>query len=361
MITPAVPSGKIKSTLVVVPWLEGGGAQGALENLLRKLPSEQLTLVILFSGSRNHESVKKLVQTTVELNCPRSISGVLTAGKKLRPLLKDATSVYSLMRASHLVLGLLPSAALQGKRLAATFHQLPSQDAAGLQGSLEDLLVRRGVKSAGLITAPAARAVAELIDGKFGTSSNTQLEHNLISFSDRPQAQPRTGNLDCLKLVFAGRITKQKGLDRIPELLAATTTPVHLICLGDGDEKIKISKMVAEIDQPHRVEMVPHVDDTDSYFDWCDAVFMPSRWELNPLVIWEARARGRGAITSNIEVFSDLASSGPTWMFSDASDFSAIVTKLSQDQEERSRAFEYALESIHELDTRSAIVEYLDV
>ncbi len=265
------------------------------------------------------------------------------------------------MRASHLVLGLLPSAALQGKRLAATFHQLPSQDSVGLQGRLEDLLVKRGVKSAGLITAPSARAVTELIDGKFGTSRNTQLEHNLISFSDRPKTQPRTGSLDCLRLVFAGRITKQKGLDRIPELLAATSMPIHLICLGDGDEKAKISKIVQEIDEPHRVEMIPHVDDIDSYFDWCDAIFMPSRWELNPLVIWEARARGRGAITSNIDVFHDLASSGPTWMFSDANSFATTVTQLSQDEEERSRAFEYALESIHELDTRSAIVEYLDV
>lgn len=361
MITPAVPSDKIRSTLVIVPWLEGGGAQGALENLLRKMPSEQLSLIILFSGSRNHESVKKLVQKTVEFNHPRSIYGVWAASKALRPLIRDASSVYSLMRASHLVLGLLPRGALRGKRLATTFHQLPSQDSRGLQGRLENVFVKRGVKSAGLITAPSARAVAELIEMNFGTSKNTHLEHNLISFSDRPSKQPRTGRLDCLKLVFAGRITQQKGLDRIPELLAAATTPVHLICLGDGDEKQIISQLVDALDGPHRVEMIPHVDDTEPYLDWCDAVFMPSRWELNPLVIWEARARGRGAITSNIEVFRDLAASGPVWTFQEANDFAALIAKISQDEEERSRAFQYALKSIQDLDTRSAIVEYLDI
>lgn len=360
MISPAAPSNKIWSTLVVVPWLEGGGAQGALENLLKKMPSEQLCLVILFSGSRNHESVKKLVKKTFEFNCPRSINGVLAASRKLRPLIDDAASVYSLMRASHLVLGMLPRRVLRSKRIAATFHQLPSQDSLGFQGRLEDVFVKRGVKSAGLITAPSTRAVSELIDMKFGTSKNTQFEHNLISFSDRPREKPRRGRLECLKLVFAGRITQQKGLDRIPELLAATTTPVHLICLGDGDEKAKVSQLVGAIDGPHRVEMISHVDDTEQYLDWCDAVFMPSRWELNPLVIWEARARGRGAITSNLEVFKDLATSGPTWMFHEAGDFAAVVEKIASDEEERSRAFKYALKSIHDLDTRSAILEYLD-
>lgn len=359
-MTP-IPSVSRPSSLVVVPWLEGGGAQGALEGLLRQLGPDDVRLVILFSGSRNHESTKQLVQSVVELGCKRSILGVFAASRKLQPLIKDATAIYSLMRASHLVLGIVPRRSLVGKRIAASFHQLPSQDSAGIQGKLEDLLVRRGVASAGLITTPSERAVEELIERRFGTRNNTRVEHNLITVSSTPPSCPRPGQLSSLRLVFAGRLTEQKGLDRIPELLRAADVPVHLICLGDGDKKEELKILLKTTEAPHTLELISHVQDVEPYLDWCDAVFMPSRWELNPLVIWEARARGRGAITSDIDVFKDLSENGPVWTFSSAESFGDRVRSLAADETLRAKAFTLALESAHKLNQRSSIVEYLDV
>jgi glycosyltransferase involved in cell wall biosynthesis len=265
------------------------------------------------------------------------------------------------MRASHLVLGLLPKRLLSDRRLAASFHQLPSQDSSGIQGKFEDILVKRGVKSAGLITAPSARAVAELIERGFGTEANVRVEHNIIATSDKPAVPPREGRLERLNLVFAGRLSQQKGLDRIPELLAGVSTPIHLRCLGDGEQRSAVERSLADVRSPHRVELLPHTDDVESFFDWSDAVFLPSRWELNPLVIWEARARGRGAIASNIDVFEDLAGSGPVWMFRDQSTFSSVVERLAHDESERRRAFTSAIESVEQLSTRSSIVDYLEV
>lgn len=356
-----IPSVCRPTSLVIVPWLEGGGAQGALEGLLRQLGPKNVRLVILFSGSRNHESTKELVHSVVELGCKRSVLGVFDASRKLQPLIKEATAIYSLMRASHLVLGILPRENLVGKRLAASFHQLPSQDSAGVQGKLEDILVRRGVASAGLITTPSERAVEELIERRFGTQNNTRLEHNLITVSSKPPSPPRSGQLSSLRLVFAGRLTEQKGLDRIPELLRGADVPVHLICLGDGAKKEELKLLLDTAEAPHTVELISHVQDVETYLDWCDAVFMPSRWELNPLVIWEARARGRGAITSDIDVFKDLSENGPVWTFSNAASFGDRVRSLAADETLRAKAFTLALKSAHNLNQRSCIVEYLDV
>lgn len=344
-----------------MPWLEGGGAQGALEGLLRELGPNNVRLVILFRGSRNHQSTMALVESTCEFNCSRSILGVVTASRKLLPLIKATDSIYSLMRASHLVLGLIPRKALSDKKLAATFHQLPSQDSVSLQGKFEDVFVKRGIRSAGLITAPASRAVEELIQRKFGSKLNTRLEHNLLRVSPSPPVPPRTGVLSSLNLVFAGRITRQKGLDRIPKLLEATTTPVHLVCLGDGESRAEIEALMTAVKPLHKVELLPYVTDIEPYLDWSDAVIMPSRWELNPLVIWEARARGRGTIASGIDVFEDLSASGPVWTFQDEKSFAAILRKLATDPAERIRSYKSALESYKQLNTRSSIVEYLDV
>ncbi|MET4147152.1 glycosyltransferase involved in cell wall biosynthesis [Arthrobacter sp. UYCo732] len=111
----------------------------------------------------------------------------------------------------------------------------------------------------------------------------------------------------------------------------------------------------------HKVEVLPYVTDIEPYLDWSDAVVMPSRWELNPLVVWEARARGRGTIASDIDVFRDLSGSGPIWTFHNESAFASVLEKLATDPTERTRAFNLALESFKQLSTRSSIVEYLDV
>ncbi|YCK83055.1 glycosyltransferase family 4 protein [Arthrobacter sp. D3-18] len=346
-------------TLIVVPWLEGGGAQGALEGILGQLPAQDSTLLILFSGNRNHDSVKKLVARTVELGLPRNPLGVLKAALQIRGYVRDSSSIYSLMRGSHLVLGLLPSRAFAGKRLAASFHQLPSTDSSGTQGKVEDVLVKRGVRRAGLITAPSNRAVHELIEFGFGDSRNVKVEHNIIKLATKPPVSPRTGTLEAVRLVFAGRISKQKGLDRLPELLGKVNVPVHIRCLGDGEEKQRVTDLHKNLNPIHTFEVLSHVDDVTSHLDWSDAVIMPSRWELNPLVVWEARARGRATIGSRIEAFQDLEKNGPMWLFGDALEFEKIISTLATQPDVRVKAFDDALESSQNLNTRSSIVDYL--
>ena len=350
---------KVARTLIVVPWLEGGGAQGALEGILGQLGVRDSTLVILFAGNRNHDPVKKLVAKTVELELPRNPVGVLKAATRLRGFVRSSDRIYSLMRGSHLVLGLLPPKLFEGKRLAASFHQLPSTDSAGLQGKVEDVLVKRFARRAGLSTAPSKRAVQELVIAGFGNSHTVKVEHNIIKAVSKPPVSPRAGTLEAVRLVFAGRISKQKGLDRLPELLRHVGVPVHIRCLGDGEEKQSVLELQKRLNPIHTLEVLSHVDDVVSHLDWSDAVVMPSRWELNPLVVWEARARGRATIGSRIEAFQDLEMNGPMWLFDDALEFEKIISTLATRPDARAKAFEDALESSQNLNTRSSIVDYL--
>lgn len=350
---------KVARTLIVVPWLEGGGAQGALEGILRQFQAHDSTLLILFGGNRNHEPVTDLVTKTVELGLPRNPIGVLKAAIRIRGYVRASDRIYSLMRGSHLVLGLLPSRVFAGKRLAASFHQLPSTDSAGLQGRIEDVLVKRGVKRAGLITTPSSRAVQELVEAGFGDSRTVKVEHNIIKIATTPPVSPRTGTLESVRLVFAGRISKQKGLDRLPELLKNVSVPVHIRCLGDGEEKQRVTDLLKSLNPIHTFELLSHVDDVASHLDWSDAVIMPSRWELNPLVVWEARARGRATIGSRIEAFQDLETNGPMWLFDDAVEFEQTISMLATRPDVRVKAFDDALESSQNLNTRSSIVDYL--
>ena len=240
--TPAVTTTRSRppedrSVVVVVPWLEGGGGQSALAALLRDI-DEHITLVRLFTGSRNDEPVTRLCSEVVELGAQRTPLGAVRAARALAPVLATRPRrTYSLMRASHVVLGMLPQRVLRATRLAATFHQLPSQDSGSWSGRAEDVLVRRALRHADLVTAPSKRAVGEIVEMRLAPADRVHEEANRLAPRVGPAAPPRSGRLDRVRLLAAGRLTRQKGLDGVPALLGESTVDVHLRIAGDGPER----------------------------------------------------------------------------------------------------------------------------
>ncbi len=326
--------------LIIAPWLQGGGGQGALAGILRHLPRERLRLLVLFDDNRKTESVTDLVGESIFLNLPRNPLGVISAARKIQPYLREASSAYSLMRGSHLVLGLLPRRLLRRIHFAATFHQLPSQDSSGTRGRLEDHLVRRATRSASLVTAPSPRAVDEIVSFGFAAKGTAKFEPNSISVQAVTSPAPREGELTSVRLLLAGRLSAQKGIDRIPELLRSCATPLTVRVAGEGQNEYQ--KTVAEWARTgllaHTVEYVGHVKDLTEHLDWCDAAFLPSRWELNPLVVWEAWARGRPVLASSLPVFEDLKRSGPVLTFGSGPQLASLVEKIQTESLRRQLA-----------------------
>ncbi|PFG33184.1 glycosyltransferase [Sanguibacter antarcticus] len=297
--------------LVVVPWLEGGGAQYALASVLADVGAGTADVVVLFGGCRDFESVAERSHRFIMLDAPRTPLGVFQAAQRVRPVLHGRTRIYSLMRGSHLVLGLALRAIPRDAHLAASFHQLPSTDDADRLGALENILVRRYTRRCELVTTPSERAVEEIRDRRFAVQGAARAEANLIAASG-PAAPPRATLDDGhLRLLLAGRLTEQKGLDRIVEILDAVEHPVTLHVAGDGPLRETLLADLSRVADRHDVRYLGRTDGLDEQLDWCDAVLMPSRYELNPIVVWEAWARGRPVVSSRLSVFSDLAALGP--------------------------------------------------
>ena len=74
---------KLKSLLVVAPWLEGGGAQKSLCGLLRGLTDTHTTVVTLFAGCRDFNEVADLADEFVMLDYPRSPGGLVGASRAI--------------------------------------------------------------------------------------------------------------------------------------------------------------------------------------------------------------------------------------------------------------------------------------
>lgn len=304
-----------------------------------------MDIVILFSGSRNFEPLRQTGRKIMELECSRTPLGAINAAWKLKKIIRLYPRVYSLMRGSHVVLGMLPANTLKSVKLAATFHQLPKQESQSMAGKVEQFAIKRALRGSHLITSPSKRGVDEIVELKLARPEVALHEPNLVTTSNIPLVAPRKHIEGPLRLLFCGRITGQKGLDQIPNLTDDVTEPLHIRIIGNGPEKESLKSRL-KLTRTTQIEYLDHVDDVTQHIDWCDAILMPSREELRPMFVQEAWARGRSGIVSDIPAFADLAREGMLAIFPDKDAFESTLKSTAFDYAWRSQAFAQARHGI---------------
>lgn len=100
-----------------------------------------------------------------------------------------------------------------------------------------------------------------------------------------PQRQPGAGR----RLVAAGRLTRQKGFDRLLPLLAGLPD-VYLTIFGNGPEQTALTAQAADLGVS--LSLPGFVRDLPAQIAGADLFIMPSRWEGMPNVALEALACG---------------------------------------------------------------------
>ena len=117
---------------------------------------------------------------------------------------------------------------------------------------------------------------------------------------------------------------------------------VILRIVGDGPEKASLQDKLRNLPANIEVEFFPYTLEVVDHIDWSDAVFMPSRAELNPVFLHEAWNRGRPALVSDIESFQDLASEGCLITASSSSEYAHAVELITCQKGIRLDAFKSA-------------------
>lgn len=109
-----------------------------------------------------------------------------------------------------------------------------------------------------------------------------------------------------INLLFVGRFDPQKGLDILLEAVkSCQRQDLYLTVIGDNviGGGIKIEKK--NTDRVAFLGWIPH-DKLPSYYNACDVVVMPSRWEAFGLVAIEAMKYGKPLIVSNQGALPEL-------------------------------------------------------
>jgi glycosyltransferase involved in cell wall biosynthesis len=148
----------------------------------------------------------------------------------------------------------------------------------------------------------------------YGVTGKAQIMNNgideiffAIKRKPLPPTPPRT-----LRLVFVGRLSKQKNVLALLSALQLTKKSVHLDIIGEGPEGEAIQRRIGGID-PGLVTLHGRLtrEEVIDFYRNCDAAIMPSLYEAQPLVLLEAMAARIPIIgTSVIGVEDHLAGVG---------------------------------------------------
>lgn len=103
-----------------------------------------------------------------------------------------------------------------------------------------------------------------------------------------PRREPGEG----IRLVAVGRLTRQKGYDRLLAMLARVREDIRLTVFGDGPEKASLEALAAELQLGGRLRLAGFQVEPWSVVAGSDAFILPSRWEGMPNAALEALACG---------------------------------------------------------------------
>jgi glycosyltransferase involved in cell wall biosynthesis len=178
----------------------------------------------------------------------------------------------------------------------------PSGPAGVLLPLYKRLILKRVLQSAASVVALNEKTL-RIVRNRYGYTGDARILHNGINEDyftvNRPAADPNPPRI--LRLLFVGRLSKQKNLPALLEAIATTKRKVYLDVLGDGEEREEIKRAI----KAHGLTNVTlhgrqGREEVMKFYKSCDALMMPSLYEAQPLVLLEAMAAGIPIIGTNV-------------------------------------------------------------
>jgi glycosyltransferase involved in cell wall biosynthesis len=177
-----------------------------------------------------------------------------------------------------------------------------------------------------------AQAIADSLHREFGIDTRrlrliyNPVDETAIRAAATPiMREPGPG----ARFVAAGRLTAQKGFDRLLDMMAEIPGDGRLTILGDGSDRPALEAQAARLNIGGRVTFAGFDGSPWARYAGADAFLLPSRWEGMPNAALEALACGTKVIAcpeaGGIGEVAALASAGAVTVAPAGPDFVAAL------------------------------------
>ena len=145
-----------------------------------------------------------------------------------------------------------------------------------------------------------------------------------------------------LRLLFVGRIVRQKGLDLLLDALGGLPDDITVDIVGDGPEHAPLLQQAARLGLSGRIRVLGWLDREalPAHFHAADAFVFPSRDEGMPNAVLEAMACGLPVIATDVRGMAEVVVDGESgWLvpLADRAALRAAIEQCRADPEGRRR------------------------
>lgn len=323
----------------VLPSFAGGGAQRVLVTLASQLDRARfMPFFVVFEASgpwrslvASHIPVISLGKTSLRAALP----GLVRALRRERPDVIVSTLAYvnaSLLFAKFLLIG--------NPRLIVREANTSRRHAHTAFGRMAYWLAYRlFYPRADRIVCPAAYLADELTmdygirRDRIVIVGNPLDEKAFRAAAASPQRRAGPGR----RFIAVGRLTEQKGYDRLLDDFAQLPADSHLTIFGEGELHEAIERQIERLGLLGRVALAGFEPQPAPWIGGADAVLLPSRWEGLPNVALEALACGTPVVgtpeSGGISEIVAQASPGAITLASPGQSFVAAMMSILPRQE----------------------------
>ena len=140
-----------------------------------------------------------------------------------------------------------------------------------------------------------------------------------------------------LRVLYVGRLSKQKALPRLIHALAAVTQPVEALLIGEGDERPNIEDLVRHYGLDNvRLPGRRQGSELVATYQWADVFVLPSDREGMPLVALEAMACGLPVVATDVVGNRELLSGVGILVKPDPAALATALDEVAKDEVLRS-------------------------
>jgi glycosyltransferase involved in cell wall biosynthesis len=280
--------------LCFLPDFDAGGAQRTVINLTNDFAErgEDVQLCATRTDGRAREWVAPGVRT-IDLGARRTRDSVAALARLLRSRRPDV--LFASMIDANIV-AWAASRLVKRQKLRLVLRETNSHLARGDLGWLRRKLIGHAYRNANRVVALSS-GVAEEITSLYGLNpSRVVTIPNPVMVSDIAArvSAARSPVPDGQPFILAiGRLTRQKGFDRLIEALAQMPgEAVRLVIVGEGEERAALTQLAEKLGVAGRVTLAGYVQETERWLAHAAVFALPSRWEGFGHVIVEAMASG---------------------------------------------------------------------